>query len=317
MPVYESLQWLLQSQQHNPPLHHLSLDEARRKFIEGATLMAGKGEPVAKVVDRIIQLHESEVNVRCYYPAAVSQAESLPAFVFYHGGGFVYGNIESHDVFCRLLSNRSKCVVISVDYRLAPEHKFPKATEDAYQAFLWAHEHAEELGINDTRIAVGGDSAGGNLAAVTAIKALERGGPPIAYQLLIYPVVDSTKTYPSFNENSHGYFLTAEEMKWFHEQYIDETIDPYDAHLSPLHSKQLADLPLTYIVTAHYDPLRDEGEAYAEKISEAGGTVSVKRYDRMIHGFISMTGVVPEAYSAVEELGEELRRVLYEESVVK
>ncbi|KMM39044.1 alpha/beta hydrolase [Guptibacillus hwajinpoensis] len=317
MPVYESIQWLLRSQQNNPPLYNLSLDEARRKFNEGASLMAGTREQVAKVVDRVIQVEDGEVNVRCYYPVSVTHEERLPAFVFYHGGGFVYGNIETHDVFCRLLSNRSKCIVISVDYRLAPEHKFPKATEDAYQAFLWAHKHAEELGINDTRIAVGGDSAGGNLAAVTAIKALERGAPSIAYQLLIYPVVDSAKIYPSYKENSEGYFLTAAEMKWFHEQYVEETIDPFNPHLSPLHSEHLADLPLTHIVTAHYDPLRDEGEAYAEKISQAGGRVSVKRYDRMVHGFISMTGVVPEAYTAVEELGEELRRVLYEESMVR
>lgn len=317
MPVYESIQWLLQSQQNKPPLYNLALDEARKKFNEGASIMAGRGEPVAKVVDRIIHLEKNELNVRCYYPTSITKDETLPAFVFYHGGGFVYGNIETHDVFCRLLSNRSKCVVISVNYRLAPEHKFPKATEDAYQAFLWAYEHAEELGINKTRIAVGGDSAGGNLAAVTAIKALENGGPLIAYQLLIYPVVDSTKTYPSYKENSDGYFLTAAEMKWFHEQYVDKTIDPFHPHLSPLHSMHLGDLPPTHIVTAQYDPLRDEGEAYAEQISQAGGTVTVKRYDRMVHGFISMTGIVPEAYSAVEELGEELRKALYEGAVVK
>ncbi|TKD72066.1 alpha/beta hydrolase [Pseudalkalibacillus hwajinpoensis] len=317
MPVYESIQWLLHSQQNKPPLYNLALDEARKKFNDSASIMAGRGEPVAKVVDRIIHLEKNKLNVRCYYPATDTQDETLPAFVFYHGGGFVYGNLETHDVFCRLLSNRSKCVVISVDYRLAPEHKFPKATEDAYQAFLWTHEHAEELGINHTRIAVGGDSAGGNLAAVTAIKALEQGGPSIAYQLLIYPVVDSAKTYPSYKENSDGYFLTALEMEWFHKQYVDETIDPFDPHLSPLHSNHLGNLPPTHIVTALYDPLRDEGEAYAEQISQAGGTVTVKRYDRMVHGFISMTGIVPEAYAAVEELGEELRRVLYEGSVVK
>ncbi|WP_347551040.1 alpha/beta hydrolase [Pseudalkalibacillus hwajinpoensis] len=317
MPVFDSIQWLLRSQQAKPPLYNLSLDDARKQCNSGSTMMAGERESVASVIDRVIELDTGRINLRSYYPAFAPDAEVLPALVFYHGGGFVLGNLDTHDAFCRILSNRGECVVVSVDYRLAPEHKFPVATDDAYLALTWVYEHADELGLMKDRIAVGGDSAGGNLAAVIAIRAQEKDAPSIAYQLLIYPTVDSTTPYPSYKENGDGFFLTAADMKWFQEQYVEEKTDKFNPYLSPIHFKNLGVLPSAHVVTAEFDPLRDEGEAYAERIKEAGGKVSVKRYDRMVHGFISMTGVVPEAYAAVEEMGEVLRKALYEETFVK
>ena len=317
MAVYESIQRLLQFQEGKPPLYELPLDKAREQFDTGSVLMAGEGEAVSRVEDHTMYVEKGNVPIRCYYPASAKGDEKLPAFVFYHGGGFVLGNIETHDSFCRIISNRAKCVVISVDYRLAPEHKFPVPTDDCYAALRWVHDHSEELGIAINRIAVGGDSAGGNLAAVTAIRAAEMGGPSIAFQLLIYPAVDSSATYPSYRENGEGYFLTSKEMKWFHEQYVEETTDKLHPYLSPIHSSYLGQLPPAHIVTAQYDPLRDEGEAYATRIQEAGGKATIKRYDRMIHGFVSMTKAIPEAFDAVEEMAEELRKALYAESIVK
>jgi acetyl esterase len=227
--------------------------------------------------------------------------------VYFHGGGWVLGGIETHDGVCRELANAAGCVVVSVDYRLAPEHKFPAAVEDCYAATQWAAAHAGDLGADARRLAVGGDSAGGNLAAVVSQMAPDRGGPPIVFELLVYPVTTAAFDTPSYRDNAEGYLLTAGDMRWFWNHYLNGPADADNPYASPLRATRLAGLPPALVITAEFDPLRDEGEQYAQRLEEAGVPTRLIRYDGMIHGFFGMSHMMDKAKAAVREAGANLR----------
>jgi acetyl esterase len=231
--------------------------------------------------------------------------------MFFHGGGFVICNLDTHDRACRMLANASGCVVISVDYRLAPEHRFPAAAEDAYSATRYVAEHAGEFGIDPNRIAVGGDSAGANLATVVALMARDRGGPALKFQLLIYPVTDFTEhATQSEREYGQGYFLDVELMDWFAEQYFATEVDRHLPYGSPSKASDVRGLPPAMVITGECDPLRDQGEAYAEKLQSAGVAVVLKRYEGMIHPFVSLAGIVDAGREAIKESAAAVRQAL-------
>ncbi|UCE85542.1 MAG: alpha/beta hydrolase [Deltaproteobacteria bacterium] len=280
-----------------------SPSEARRLF-EAAT-PAGAGEDVAAVEDRALPGPAGDVPVRIYTPVG---AAPHPALVFFHGGGFVIGSVDTHDATCRALTNAARCVVVSVGYRLAPEHPFPAAPEDCYAATRWVAQNAAEIGVDSRRVAVGGDSAGGNLAAVVAQLARERGQPALLHQLLIYPVTNHGFDTASYTENAEGYLLERETMQWFWNHYLADASDGAHPKASPLRAADLSGLPPATVLTAEYDPLRDEGEAYAERLREAGVATVHTRYRGMIHGFFAMTDMLDGAKAALEQASGELRR---------
>jgi acetyl esterase len=296
-----------------PGLNELPLDEARKvpyQMIE----LGGPEEPVAQVDTRVIG-GPMQIPVRLYRP---SLATDLPALMFFHGGGFVICNLDTHDRACRGLANASGCVVVSVDYRLAPEHKFPAAAEDAYNATRYVAEHAAEFGIDPSRIAVGGDSAGGNLATVVALMARDRGGPALKFQLLIYPVTDFTdEQTPSEIEYGRGYFLDSELMEWFAEQYFATKADRSLPYGSPSKASDVRGLPPAMVITGECDPLRDQGEAYAEKLRSAGVPVVLRRYDGMIHPFVSLAGIVDAGRDAIKETAAAVRQALGAETTAR
>ncbi|MBB6448526.1 acetyl esterase [Geomicrobium halophilum] len=280
------------------------LREGMRKSLE----QMPNGESVDRVEDHTLALKGRNIPIRMYRQAS---EEPLPAIIFYHGGGFVIGDIYTHDSVCRSIANRVKAAVISVDYRLAPEHPFPAAVNDAYDSFVWISEHANELGIIKEKIAVAGDSAGGNLAAVTTVKSIESSEPSVYFQLLIYPSVGNEENRPaSHRDNEKGPVLTPELMKWFFRQYITPETDPRNPDVSPLFSPLLAKLPKTHIVTAKYDPLLDSGKDYARKLQELGVDVSYKMEEDMPHGFVNFHQVVPRAQESLDEMCAELRKSL-------
>jgi acetyl esterase len=267
-----------------------------------AQMSAGRpGPEVASLAERSVPGPAGAIPVRVY---------ALPGIVYFHGGGFVIGGLDSHDGTCRALANASGCAVVSVDYRLAPEHRFPAAPEDCYAALRFVAEHGEELGIDPRRLAVAGDSAGGNLAAVTALLARERRGPDLRFQLLVYPVADHAFDTASYRDNAEGYFLTAAMMRWFWGHYLERPEQGDDPLASPLRAKDLAGLPPALVITAEYDPLRDEGEAYAERLRKAGVAAELLRYDGQIHGFFSLFDALDDGRAAVERAGAALRAAL-------
>jgi acetyl esterase len=289
-----------------PGLNELPLDEARKvpyQMIE----LGGPEEPVAQVDTRIIP-GPVQIPVRVYRP---SLAQDLPALMYFHGGGFVICNLDTHDRACRSLANASGCVVVAVDYRLAPEHKFPAAAEDAYTATRYVAEHAAELGIDPARIAVGGDSAGGNLATVVAMMARDRGGPALKFQLLIYPVTNFTEhATQSERDYGHGYFLDTELMDWFADQYFATEADRHLPYGSPGTATNLQHLPPAMVITGECDPLRDQGEAYADRLRTAGIPVELKRYEGMIHPFLSLAGIIDDGRAAIAECGAAVRQAV-------
>jgi acetyl esterase len=261
-------------------------------------LLGGKDAPIGKIEDRKIPGPAGDIPVRIYTPVD-AKADVLPGLVFFHGGGFVIGDLETHDDLCRCLANGSGCRVVSVDYRLAPECPFPAAVDDCFAATKYVAAQAAEFGINASQLAVGGDSAGGNLAAVVCLLAKTE-GPKIAFQLLIYPVTQlGQPEMPSMKENAKGYFLERESMAWFTRMYCPDAAHHGDHRMSPLLAKDLSGLPPAYVATAGFDPLRDEGKAYADKLDAAGVPVTYVNYPGMIHGFFSLRGFVPKAREAV------------------
>jgi acetyl esterase len=291
--------------QRTPPLQDQSPAEARASRMEGFRILGGEPDALNRVEDLSIQGPEGNIPVRVY---ANERGGFRPALIYFHGGGFVFCNLDTHDTVCRALAKESGAVVISVDYRLAPEHKFPAGLEDCYAATRWAAANAERLGIDKHRISVGGDSAGGNLATVVAMRCRDAGAPTLASQLLIYPVTDlSSFDNGSYRESGEGYFLTRAAMQWFAGHYLPAADGSSHPEVSPLLAPDLAGLPPALVITAEFDPLRDEGEAYAERLRQAGVPVTLTRYPGMIHGFVSMRGVLTEGRKAIEEAVRFLR----------
>ncbi len=262
-------------------------------------------EAVGSVTARAIPGPAGPMTIRIYRPKDALRG----ALVYFHGGGWVVGSLESADATCRALTNRSRCVVISIDYRLAPETKFPGAVEDSYAAVRWVADNAAELRIDPERIAVGGASAGGNLAAAAALLARERSGPKIAFQLLTVPVAELSSTAESHREFAEGYGLSAADMTWFGLHYVRTPADADDPRASVVRA-DLHDLPPAFVITAECDPLRDDGEEYARKLSKLGIAARYKRYPGMFHGFMSCPGVLPEGAAAFEDAGRALREAL-------
>ncbi|MBL6716133.1 MAG: hypothetical protein RLZZ174_47 [Pseudomonadota bacterium] len=285
-----------------PPMSSLSPADARAAYL--AMQAPALELTLAKVEDRTIDGPEGPIGIRIYTPEGPGP---FPLHVHYHGGGWVIGDLDTHDRDCRTLAREAGCIVVAVDYRLAPEHPFPAAPEDCYAATCWAADHAESLGARSGAITVGGDSAGGNLAAVVCLMAKARGGPHIALQLLIYPVTDHDFTLPSYTENGEGYLLTLETMQWFWDLYCPlEQRDDWRA--CPSKAASLEGLPEAVIMTAQYDPLRDEGHAYGDALKAAGVPVTVKCFDGMIHSFFSLAHLIPAAQDAVTMAVDALRR---------
>jgi acetyl esterase len=274
---------------------------------EGFAAMSGlvEGPEVSRVEMRELDGPAGKISVRIYSPAGDGPK---PGLVFFHGGGFVVCDLDSHDATCRELANGADCVVVSVDYRLAPEAKFPAAPEDCYAATQWVSIEAKELGIDAARIAVAGDSAGGNLAAAVAMMSRDRGGPSLVHQLLIYPVTDHRFDTTSYKENGSGYFLSEKMMRWFWHHYLSSEADGDNPLASPLRASDLGGLPSATLLTAEYDPLRDEGRAYAVRLEEAGITTTHTEYPGVFHGFFGMTTQIPRARQAVDDSCDALRK---------
>lgn len=262
--------------------------------------------PVASVRDQVLATGAGNVPVRVYQPESPSGA----CLLYFHGGGWVVGNLESHDETCRELCSKAELTVVSVDYRLAPETPYPGALDDCFAATAYVAEHAAEFTIDPARIAVGGDSAGGNLAAAVALKARDRGAPAIAFQLLIYPVTDAGLDRASAIDNADGYFLTTRAMHWFWDHYAPDAAMRTEAYAAPLQAASLNDLPPALVLTAEFDPLRDEGEAYADALKAAGNQVEQTRYDGLVHGFFGMQQTVAAARPAMQEASTALRNAL-------
>jgi len=267
--------------------------------------LAAAPEAVGSVTARAIPGPGGPMGIRMYRPKDPLRA----ALVYFHGGGWVIGSLEGADGTCRLLANRSRCLVISIGYRLAPETKFPGPVEDAYAAVRWVADNTADLRIDPARIAVGGSSAGGNLAAAAALVARDSGGPKIAFQVLIVPVTELSSRAASHREFAEGYGLTSADMEWFGRHYVRTEADADEPHASVLRA-DLHDMPPAFVITAECDPLRDDGEAYAEKLRKLGIAARYKRYPGMFHGFMSFPGVLPEASEAFEDAGEGLREAL-------
>ena len=285
-----------------PQAHTVSPAEARANAKKRPR---APGPEVAKVEDRTIPGPDGDVPVRIYTPEGEGP---FPILAWYHGGGWVVGDLESADGSARNLCVGGQCVVVSVDYRLAPETKFPGPAEDCWAATTWAVKNASSFNGDPTRLAVGGDSAGGNLAAAMSLMAADRGGPEIALQLLVYPVTDVDFNTVSYGENAEGYSLTKTTMQWYWDHYLSSGEDAANPYAAPLQAKSLAGQPPALVITAEYDPLRDEGEAYAKRLQEAGVEATTSRYNGVIHGFFSMGGVVDKGQQAVDEASAALRR---------
>lgn len=287
-----------------PAIHKLAPEECRKVFNSGIKFLAAPPEAVAKVEERLIPVKDGEIKIRIYTP----QGEGpFPIFVYFHGGGWVLGDLETLDSPLRTITNEAKCIVVSVDYRLAPEHKFPTAVEDGYLATKWVAKNAGSFGGDPRRIAVGGDSAGGNIASVVTLMARENKEPSLCFQVLIYPATDLSKNYPSYYQFGKGLLLTKEDMLYFGRHYLRTEEDQFDIHASPMLAEDLSHLPPALVVTAEYDPLRDEGEAYANRLREAGVSVELCRYDGMIHGFFGMTKVLDQANHLVHKVASALK----------
>ena len=292
-----------------PPIHTLSPADARATYRDRRNVTQPPPAEVAEVRELIADGPHGAIPLRCYRPLGADD-EALPVLVYFHGGGWVIGDLDTHDSLCRALANASGCAVVAVDYRMGPEHRFPAAVDDALAATRWVHTHAAELRLDPARLAVGGDSAGGNLAAVVAIAARDAGDLPVAFQLLIYPATDMRRVHPSHTANGDGYLLTRDTMAYFHDHYIDDPKHDIDWRASPLLHADLAGLPPALVVTAGYDPLRDEGLAYAGALTAAGNRASQVCFERQIHGFITMGKVLDEANTAVALCAAELQRAL-------
>jgi len=293
-----------------PPTHTLTPQQARGYYLERRTFTQPDPQEVSSVRNLEARGPAGPIPLRSYRPLGAAADARLPVLVYFHGGGWVIGDLDTHDVLCRELANRAGCAVISVDYRLAPEHRFPAAVDDAVAATRWVRANAAQLQVDADRLAVGGDSAGGNLAAVVAIAARDAGDLPIAFQLLIYPATDQRRGWPSHAANGQGYLLTRESMDYYHDHYLQDASHDLDWRASPLLHPDLSGLPPAFVLTAGYDPLRDEGLQYAHKLSATGNRTTLVNFERQIHGFILMGRVLDEANAAVQLCAMQLKHAL-------
>ena len=284
-----------------PPNHTVSPEEARAN---GKARPRAAGPEVARVEDRSIIVPGRHIPIRTYTPEG---SGPFPLLVWFHGGGWVVGDLDSADGTARHLAVGAGCVVVSVDYRLAPETKFPGAADDCYAATQWAANNAGALGADAGRIAVGGDSAGGNLAAVVPLMARDMGGPPLVFQLLIYPVTDRDFETSSYRRNADGYLLSRDSMIWYWDRYMASESDAKNPYCAPLQAKEMSGLPPALVITAEFDPLLDEGEAYAHRLLEAGVPTECTRYDGMVHGFYGMSAVMDKGKQALSQSAAALR----------
>ena len=290
-----------------PKLWRMPPEEARATYRALGRMLEPRDLPIGPIEDVTIPGPAGgELGLRLYTPAGAAGG-ALPAILYFHGGGWVLGDLDSHDALCRTLANESGARLVAVDYRLAPESRFPAAVEDCYAAACWVSGNAAELGIDPERIAIAGDSVGGNLAAVTCLLARDRNGPRFVFQMLIYPVTRMMADTPSMSDFAEGYFLEREALDCFFAHYAPGA-DPGDWRLSPLAAPSLEGLPQARIVTAGFDPLKDEGKAYAERLGRAGVRAVHIDYPSMIHGFFNMSGAVPAARAAIADAAGALRR---------
>ena len=284
-----------------PPLNTLTPDQARAN---AKARPAATGPDVAAVEDRLIPGPDSDLPVRIYTPSGPGP---FPALVWFHGGGWVVGDLDMTDGTCRHLASGAGCVVVSVDYRLAPEAKFPSPAEDCLAATQWVANNGGSLRVDAGRIAVGGSSAGANLAAAVTLMARDRGGPPLAFQLLVVPVTDRDFTTTSYRDNENGYGITRDAMMWYWNHYLAHDEDARNPYAAPLRTADLAGLPPALVITAEFDPLRDEGEAYGHRLAEAGVPTTYTCYDGMIHGFFGQGDQMDKGREAVSQATGALR----------
>jgi acetyl esterase len=303
-------------EQDIPKLNLLTVEQARA-FHESVFVPATDPEPVGAVENRDVRGPTRDIPVRIYKPEG---SGPFPVLVFFHGGGWVLGNLDTHDSMTRALSARSDCMVVATDYRRAPEYRFPAAIEDAYTVTRWVANNAAEIGANGERLAVGGGSAGGNLAAAVAQMARDKSiaTPSIDYQLLMYPALDHTFETISYQQNATGYYLTEDQMAWFWNHYLPAGVGGRNSYASPLKARDFTGLPPAFVMTCGYDPLRDEGAAYAERLEEAGIAVEHVNYEGMIHDFVNMRKLkdpypdIARADDALDQAGAALYNALKE-----
>ncbi len=293
---------------NRPPFSQLTPAQARAANAALTVLTSGIPEPMASVADRDIPGPRGPIPIRIYTPPGAPNP--APVLVYFHGGGFVIGDLAMVDETCRLLAAQSGCIVVSVDYRLAPEHPYPAPREDAFAATAWVAREGPSFGADPDRLAVGGDSAGGTLAAVTSLVSRDAGGPKIAFALLVYPGSDRDFTRPSMIEFGDDHLLTTDTMRWFHHHHSGGGADESDPYLAPLAATDLSGLPPALVITAGFDPLRDGGELYAARLKGAGVPVELVRYEGMIHGFFAFPNVFDVARTAIADAADALRRHL-------
>ena len=303
MPLHPQAKSFLDlvAKKNAPPWEELAPSVSRTMF-NGLTAFFGERPDLHDVRDQTIAGH---IPVRCYHP---SSGSALPVIMYFHGGGWVLGNIETHDTLCRQLALASGCAVISVDYRLAPEHPFPAAFDDCYEATQYVSKHAGELGLDPNRIVVAGDSAGGNLAAAVTLKARDKGTPNIHSQYLIYPVLEANFDTASYKDFATDHGLTRQTMQFFWNQYVQKEADRSNPYAAPLRADHLHGLPFTQIITAECDVLRDEGEQFATLLKKAGVEVELIRYEGMLHGFMHFAAAFDDGQRAIDQLGQAIKR---------
>lgn len=318
MPLNPKIEQVLDmiARAKRPKLHEMTAQAARASYEKSAPILEIASAPMFAVEDlRIPTRDGATIRARLYQAVEPSWAEPAPALIYYHGGGFTVGSVDTHDALCRMFARDGKCTVLSVDYRLAPEHKFPTAVNDAFDALVWLHAHAAEFGIDAGRLAVGGDSAGGTLATVCAVLARDA-GIALSLQLLIYPGTTGYQETDSHSRLADGFLLSGETIQWFFDQYVREASDRDDWRFAPLDgtrgAPQFGGLAPAWIATAEYDPLSDEGDAYAQKLRDHGNEVTLRRYPGMIHEFFKMGGFVPDVAHAHAEAAAALRRAFGE-----
>jgi len=312
MPVHPQCQAILDAiaNSDGPTVFDTRDPEEARRLYGASTEMFAPATPALRSIDNsTIPSDAMDVPVRLYTPETEAGPNGLPILLFLHGGGWVFGDLDTHDAMCRGLAHDAGCLIVSADYRLAPEHKFPAGLDDCLTALYWVAANAAQIGGDATRLAIGGDSAGGNLAAAACQVARDRGGPPIVFQLLIYPAVDFTADMTSSRNNAVGFGLSDPAIAWMRDCYLNDPFDATDPRASPMMAKDLKGLPPALIQTAEFDPLHDEGKAYADGLRAAGSTAIHINYPGMIHGFMRMGALVDDAAVAMDDAAKALRGI--------